>query len=195
MVHQTTENRDGHINSGMEAGMQPTLDRIDALLVDLALSQESERTVPSITPFLWFDNNLDEAITFYQSVFPDSEIIDASRMSPDGPVFTATFELNGQRFMGLNGGPHFKFTEAISMFVSVESQDELDDLWDKLCDGGEESRCGWLKDRFGLSWQIVPTILSQLLGSPDRERAGQAMNAMMQMSKLSIADLQAAYDA
>lgn len=152
--------------------------------------------MPSITPFLWFDCDLAEPIAFYRSVFPDGSEPDLRRMSEDGPIFTATIELCGQQLMLLNGGPdHAGFTEAISLFVSVDTQEEIDTLWDKLLSGGgEPSRCGWLKDRYGLVWQIVPSMLGTVLGSPDRVRAQQAMEAMMDMVKLDIAALQAAYD-
>ncbi|HTD49441.1 MAG TPA: VOC family protein [Acidimicrobiia bacterium] len=152
--------------------------------------------MPTITPFLWFDVDLAEPIAFYLSIFPDAAGPDALRERDDGPIFTATIELCGQQLMLLNGGPvHAGFTESVSLFVTVETQDEIDDLWERLtADGGETGRCGWLKDRFGLSWQIVPTVLGSLLGSRDRTRAQQATDAMMQMDKLDIAALQAAYD-
>jgi predicted 3-demethylubiquinone-9 3-methyltransferase (glyoxalase superfamily) len=156
--------------------------------------------VNKITPFLWFDNNLEAAMNFYASVFEDVEISNVSRSGEGGPapagtVFTASFRINGQDFMGLNGGPMFKFTEAVSFFIECNDQGEIDYYWEKLTgDGGEESMCGWLKDKFGLSWQVVPSVLGQLLGSPDPEKAGRAMQAMMQMKKLDIATLQAAYD-
>jgi len=152
----------------------------------------------TITPFLWFDNQVEEAMKFYTSIFKNSKIIDVTRYgeskeTPNGTVMTATFELNGQKFMALNGGPQFKFNEAISFFVSCETQAEIDELWAKLtADGGEESQCGWLKDKFGLSWQIVPSTLGQLLGDPDPEKARQAMDAMLKMKKLDIAALQRA---
>jgi predicted 3-demethylubiquinone-9 3-methyltransferase (glyoxalase superfamily) len=149
--------------------------------------------MPTITPFLWFDGDLAEPIAFYRSVFPDA----AAPELGDGPVYSATIELAGQRLMLLNGGPaQFGFTEAISMFVSVDTQDEVDSLWEQLtADGGTPGNCGWLKDRYGLSWQIVPSVLGSLFGSPDRVRAQQAIDAMLQMSKLHIATLQAAFDA
>ncbi len=153
--------------------------------------------MPTITPFLWFDTDLAEPIAYYQSIFPDTAAAsDATQAAPDGPVFMATIELCGQQLMLLNGGPHHAgFDESISLFVSVDSQDEVDDLWGRLtADGGEPGRCGWLKDRYGLSWQIVPTVLGSLLGSPDRSRAQQAQDAMMEMDKLDIAALQAAFD-
>lgn len=153
-----------------------------------------------ITPFLWFDNNLEEALDFYKSVFKSVEVFSISRYGEGGPapagtVITASFRINGQDFMGLNGGPMFKFTEAISFFIDCKDQAEIDYYWDKLtADGGEESMCGWLKDKFGLSWQVVPSVLGSLLGSPDPEKAGRAMQAMLQMRKLDIAALQAAHD-
>ncbi len=146
----------------------------------------------TITPFLWFDADLAEPIAFYTSVFPDA----AADAPSDGPIYSATIELCGQRLMLLNGGPmHAGFTESISMFVSVETQAEIDELWDRLtAGGGEGGRCGWLKDRYGLSWQVVPTMLGAAIGSPDRGRAQQSIDAMLQMGKLDIAQLQAAYD-
>jgi predicted 3-demethylubiquinone-9 3-methyltransferase (glyoxalase superfamily) len=152
--------------------------------------------MPSITPFLWFDIDLVEPIAFYTSIFPAVASPNVRPGADDGPIFTATIELCGQKLMLLNGGPaHAGFTESISLFVSVDTQGEIDDLWERLtADGGEPGRCGWLKDRYGLSWQVVPTVLGSLLGSSDRTRAQQATDAMMQMSKLDIAALQAAYD-
>jgi predicted 3-demethylubiquinone-9 3-methyltransferase (glyoxalase superfamily) len=149
--------------------------------------------MPSITPFLWFDSDLAEPIAFYRSVFPEAFVCDEPA---SGPVFSATVELCGQKIMLLNGGPaNAGFTESISLFVSVSTQEELDGLWDRLIAGGGESgQCGWLKDRYGLSWQVVPTVLGVLLGSVDRRRAQQAIEAMLQMTKLDIAALQAAYD-
>ncbi|MEP6480267.1 MAG: VOC family protein [Rhodoglobus sp.] len=149
----------------------------------------------TITPFLWYDNNAEEAIAFYSSHFPDAKVIEENR-APDGSLFFATFELAGQRIMALNAGPMFQFTEAISLFVSVETQEEVDHYWNALtADGGEESQCGWLKDKYGLSWQIVPTALMRLQSDPDPARAGRAVQAMMTMQKLIIADLEAAANA
>jgi predicted 3-demethylubiquinone-9 3-methyltransferase (glyoxalase superfamily) len=149
-----------------------------------------------ITPFLWFDNNAEEAMNFYTSIFPDSEIGYVSRYSdesaaasgmPAGSVMTASFKLNGQEFMVLNGGPIYKFTEAVSFFVSCKDQKEVDYYWEKLIsDSGSEGQCGWLKDKFGLSWQIVPQQLGEFLGNPDPQKAQKAMNAMLQMQKLDI---------
>ena len=151
-----------------------------------------------ITPFLWFDNNAEEAVAFYTTIFKNSKIIDVARYEVDSPgqtgkVMTATFQLEGQEFMGLNGGPEFKFTEATSFYVNCETQEEVDELWEKLTEGGEESQCGWLKDKFGLSWQIIPTVLGELLGDKDPEKAGRVMNAMLQMQKIDIKTLQDAY--
>jgi len=150
-------------------------------------------------PFLWFDNNLEEAMNFYAGVFKEVEIFHVSRAGdgapvPSGTVMSASFRINGQDFLGLNGGPMYKFTEAISFFIECNSQEEIDYYWEKLTAGGEESMCGWLKDKFGLSWQVIPSVLGQLLGSPDPEKAGRAMQAMLQMRKLDIAALQAAHD-
>jgi len=154
--------------------------------------------MPKITPFLWFDNNLEEAMQFYASIFENSKIGDVTRYGdagpgPKGSVMTATFELEGQKFMALNGGPHFKFTEAISLFVSVDSQQEVDELWEKLSAGGQKSRCGWLKDKFGLSWQIIPKALGELLGDKDPRKSQSVMHAMLQMDKIDIARLKEAY--
>jgi predicted 3-demethylubiquinone-9 3-methyltransferase (glyoxalase superfamily) len=152
--------------------------------------------VPSITPFLWFDTDLAEPISYYTSIFPNSTVVNAPATDNEGPIFTATIELCGQLLHLLNGGPfHAGFTESISLFVSVDTQEEIDDIWQRLtADGGEEGRCGWLKDRYGLSWQVVPAVLGSLLGSSDRTRAQQATDAMMTMERLDIAALQAAYD-
>ena len=152
-----------------------------------------------ITPFLWFDNNLEEAMSFYTSVFKNAKVVNVSRYGdagpgPKGSVMTATFELEGQRFMGLNGGPHFKFTEAVSFFVSCDTQQEVDELWAKLTEGGEESQCGWLKDRFGLSWQIVPRALGEMLGDKDPKKSQRVMQAMLKMKKIDIAGLKRAYE-
>jgi predicted 3-demethylubiquinone-9 3-methyltransferase (glyoxalase superfamily) len=152
-----------------------------------------------ITPFLWFDNNVEEAMNFYVSVFKDSKVVSITRSreggsSPKGTVFSAIFELEGQRFYAFNGGPAFKFTEAISLFVSCETQEEVDELWGKLSEGGETSRCGWLKDRFGLSWQIIPTALGELMSDPDPVKAKRVRDAMMQMGKIEISGLKQAYE-
>ena len=145
-----------------------------------------------ITPFLWFDNQAEEAINFYVSIFKNSKILKITRN--EDTVLTGTFQLDGQEFMALNGGPHFKFTEAISLFVKCETQEEVDELWDKLlAEGGQPQQCGWLKDRFGLSWQIIPTILGKLLADPDREKSKRVMDAMMQMVKIDIQKLKQAY--
>ena len=152
-----------------------------------------------ITPFLWFDNQAEEAMNFYVSLFKNSKILSVSRYEvgragAPGTVLTVTFQLDGQEFMALNGGPHFKFTEAISLFVNCETQEEVDELWEKLSDGGEEQQCGWLKDRYGLSWQIVPTALGEMLGDPDPKKAQSVMQAMLQMTKIDIAALRRAYE-
>lgn len=147
-----------------------------------------------ITPFLWFDTQAEEAMNFYVSIFPNSKVEGIQRAEPDGPVFTVQFQLDGQQFMALNAGPRFKFNEAISMFVSCETQAEVDELWGKLtADGGEESMCGWLKDKYGLSWQIIPTALGRLMGDPDPLKAKRVMEAMLKMQKIDIATLEAAH--
>ena len=147
-----------------------------------------------ITPFLWFDTQAEEAMNFYVSLFKNSKVNNVSR-GPDGRAFTVAFELDGQEFIGLNAGPQFKFNEAVSMFVHCEDQAEVDYFWNALtADGGEESMCGWLKDKYGLSWQIVPKQLGQLMGGPDPVKAGRVMEAMLKMRKILVADLQMAYD-
>ena len=146
-----------------------------------------------ITPFLWFDTQAEEAMNFYVSLFKNSKVNNISR-GPDGKVFSVAFELDGQEFMGLNAGPQFKFNEAVSMFVHCEDQAEVDHFWNTLtADGGEESMCGWLKDKYGLSWQIVPKQLGELLGDPDPERSSRVMQAMLKMQKIVIADLESAF--
>jgi predicted 3-demethylubiquinone-9 3-methyltransferase (glyoxalase superfamily) len=156
-------------------------------------SSEEGTMSQKITTFLWFDDKAEEATTFYVSLFKNSEVLDISRQGEDGPAFMTRFRLDGQEFMALNGGPHFSFSEAISLFVNCESQAEVDDLWEKLtADGGEPSQCGWLKDKYGLSWQIIPTVLMELMADEDRERANRVMQAMLKMSKIDIAALQAA---
>ena len=152
-----------------------------------------------ITPFLWFDNNAEEAMNFYVSIFKNSKVISVSRYGeagpgPKGTVMTAQFQLEGQEFMALNGGPHFKFTEAISLLVNCETQQEVDELWAKLTAGGQESQCGWLKDKYGLSWQVVPTILPRMLKDQDPRKAQRVMKAMLQMKKIDIEGLKQAYD-
>ena len=151
-----------------------------------------------ITPFLRFDGNAEAAANFYVSVFSDSRIVSMARYGdagpgPKGQVMTATFELAGQRFVALNGGPQFKFTEAISFFVNCETQAEIDELWAKLLEGGQPQRCGWLKDRFGLSWQIVPSVLAEMLQDEDAERSKRVVQAMLRMVKLDIQTLKQAY--
>ena len=147
-----------------------------------------------ITPFLWFDTQAEEAMDFYVSIFKNSKVLGVTP-GPDGRAMTVNFELEGQEFIGLNAGPQFKFNEAISFYVNCNTQDEVDELWEKLtADGGEESRCGWLKDKFGLSWQIIPTTLGALLSDPDPEKAGRVMQAMLKMNKIDIQGLQRAYD-
>jgi predicted 3-demethylubiquinone-9 3-methyltransferase (glyoxalase superfamily) len=150
------------------------------------------KKMQKITPFLWYDGNAEEAINFYISIFKNSKILTANRAG--GHLMMASFELDGQQFIALNGGPQFKFTEAISLFVKCETQPEIDDLWEKLSAGGEKSRCGWLKDKYGLSWQVVPPILGQLLGDKDPAKSQRVMGAMLKMNKIVIQELQDAYD-
>ena len=144
-----------------------------------------------ITPFLWFDNNAEDAANFYVSVFKNSKVLNVARYSdagpgPKGSVMTAEFELDGLKFVALNAGPQFKFTEAISFVVNCESQEEVDYYWERLSEGGEKSRCGWLKDKFGLWWQVTPTILGKLMADKDPAKAQRVMEAMLQMDKLDI---------
>lgn len=152
-----------------------------------------------ITPFLWFDDKAEEAAMFYTSIFKNSKIVHISRygeggMGSKGKVMTVSFQLEGQNFTALNGGPQFTFTPAISLFVNCETQEEVDELWEKLSAGGKKERCGWLKDRFGVSWQIVPTALGQLMQDKDPEKSKRVMTALLQMDKLEIKTLQQAYE-
>jgi predicted 3-demethylubiquinone-9 3-methyltransferase (glyoxalase superfamily) len=151
-----------------------------------------------ITPFLWFDNQAEEAMNFYVSIFKNSKVVKVTRYGeagpgPKGTVMSATFQLEGQTFYALNGGPLFSFTPAISLFVNCETQQEVDELWEKLSAGGKKERCGWLKDKYGLSWQIIPTALGEMLGDKDPQKAGRVMQAMMQMDKIEIEVLKRAY--
>lgn len=152
-----------------------------------------------ITPFLWFDNNAEEAMNFYVSVFKNSRAGRVTRYGAAGPgpagsVMTVEFELDGQKFVGLNGGPHFKFNEAVSFTVRCETQEEIDYYWDKLSEGGQTSRCGWLKDKFGLSWQVEPRILGDLMADKDPEKAKRVMEAMLKMDKIDIEPIRRAYE-
>ncbi len=152
-----------------------------------------------IVPNLWFDTEAEEAAEFYTSVFENSRIVNVTHYTADAPreegmVMTVEFELDGQRFVGINGGPEFKFDEAISFGIECEDQAEIDYFWERLTDGGQESQCGWLKDRFGVSWQVVPTGMEELFSDPDKERANRAMQAMLQMRKIDLAALQSAAD-
>jgi len=160
-------------------------------------------TTQKITPFLWFDSQAEEAANFYVSIFKQSRIDGITRYDdeaskaagrPKGSVMTVEFELDGQKFIALNGGPHFKFTEAISLFVSCENQKEVDYFWEKLSAGGQEVECGWLKDRFGLSWQVVPTALLEMLQDKDPEKSKRTMAAMLKMKKLDVDALKKAYE-
>jgi predicted 3-demethylubiquinone-9 3-methyltransferase (glyoxalase superfamily) len=154
--------------------------------------------VQKITTCLWFDNNAEEAVTLYTSIFKNSKVLEVSRYGeagpgPEGSVLTMRFQLDGVELMALNGGPAFKFTEAISLSVDCKSQAEVDELWEKLLEGGSEDQCGWLKDRFGLSWQIVPSVLGELLSDPDPEKSKRVMEAMLKMKKIDTRVLQEAY--
>ena len=152
-----------------------------------------------IVPFLWFDNNAEEAMNFYTAIFKNSKTGKISRYGDSGPgpkgsVMVANFQLNGQEFMALNGGPQFKFTEAISFLVNCESQEEVDYLWERLSAGGKEIQCGWLKDKYGLAWQIMPTVLGEMLSDKDQQKSQRVMKAMLQMIKIDIKKLQEAYN-
>ena len=153
--------------------------------------------MPNITPYLWFDTEGEEAARFYTSIFPNSRILEVARYGsagprPEGTVMTVSFELDGKRFVALNGGPDFTFNEAVSFLVDCETQEEVDSYWNTLSEGGEHGPCGWLKDRFGLSWQIIPTALPRLLGDPDRKKAQRVMAAMLKMGKIDVAELERA---
>lgn len=152
-----------------------------------------------ITTCLWFDNNAEEAINFYLSIFKDSRLLSVTRCGdkgsgPKGSLLAATFQIEGQEFSVINGGPAFKLSEAVSLVVNCATQAEVDALWEKLGDGGQYQQCGWLKDKFGLSWQIIPSVLFEMLQDPDREKADRVMQAMLQMTKIDIARLRQAYD-
>jgi predicted 3-demethylubiquinone-9 3-methyltransferase (glyoxalase superfamily) len=155
--------------------------------------------VQKINPFLWFDDQAEEAANFYVSLFKNSKVISVSRYGdagpgPKGTAMVVTFELAGQKFIALNGGPLFKFTEAISFLINCETQQEVDDLWEKLSAGGAESQCGWLKDKYGLSWQVIPTSLGEMLQDKDPKKSQRVMQAMLQMGKIDIAKLKQAYN-
>jgi predicted 3-demethylubiquinone-9 3-methyltransferase (glyoxalase superfamily) len=152
-----------------------------------------------ITPFLWFDNQAEEAAEFYVSIFKNSKIVGVTRYGeagpgPKGSAMTVKFELEGLEFIALNGGPHFKFTEAISFSVDCKTQEEVDEFWRRLSEGGEEGQCGWLKDKYGLSWQVNPRILGEMLSDPDPEKSKRVMEAMLKMKKIDIGRLKQAYD-
>jgi predicted 3-demethylubiquinone-9 3-methyltransferase (glyoxalase superfamily) len=153
----------------------------------------------SIVPFIWFDSAAEEAINFYVAVFPNSKIISLTRYSDEmtemnGKILTGVFELDGQRFMAIDGGPQYKFTEAISFFINCETQEEVNYLWEKLSEGGEKGRCGWLKDQYGVSWQVVPTVLGEMLQDKKSEKVKSVMQAMLLMDKIEISILKEAYE-
>jgi predicted 3-demethylubiquinone-9 3-methyltransferase (glyoxalase superfamily) len=152
-----------------------------------------------ITPFLWFDNKAEEAMNFYVSIFKNSKIVSVTRYGeagpgPKGAVMIAAFQLNGQEFLALNGGPQFTFSPAISFLVNCETQQEVDELWERLSEGGEKNRCGWLRDKYGLSWQVVPYVLGEMMQDKDAEKSKRVMKAMLQMDKIDIKKLKQAYD-
>jgi predicted 3-demethylubiquinone-9 3-methyltransferase (glyoxalase superfamily) len=167
-------------------------------LTDANLGSEEKSHLQKITPFLWFDGNAEEAMHFYCSIFPNSQTMAVTRYGDAGPgltgtVMSATFQLAGQEFMALNGGPQFTFSPAISFFVHCETQEEVDEFWGNLSEGGEKGRCGWLRDRYGVSWQIVPSTLGELLADKDANKSRAVMNAMLQMDKIDIEGLKRAY--
>jgi len=169
------------------------------MYLPISIQYKEHQHMSKITPFLWFDNQAEEAMNFYVSLFKNSKIGNVSRYGegapvPAGTVMSANFTLDGQDIMALNGGPQFKFTEAISFFVNCENQAEVDELWNKLCEDGEPGPCGWLKDKFGLSWQIIPKQLGELMGDPDPEKSRRVMEAMLKMSKIDVPTLQKAYN-
>jgi predicted 3-demethylubiquinone-9 3-methyltransferase (glyoxalase superfamily) len=153
---------------------------------------KEQNAMQKITPFLWFDGKAEEAMNFYVSIFTNAKILNVSRAN--GKVMSVTFQLEGQEFMGLNAGPQFKFTEAVSFFVNCETQEEVDELWEKLSQGGEKGRCGWLKDKYGLSWQVIPKALIKLMSDPDPEKSQAVLQAMLKMNKIVIEDLKKAYE-
>jgi len=173
--------------------------KADNLGRGLPIMLVEEVTMQKITPFLWFDNNAEDAINFYISVFKDARLIDVNRYGEGGPgpkgtIMTATFQLHDQQFIALNGGPHFKFTEAVSFVVRCDNQEEIDSYWEKLLDGGQAQQCGWLKDKFGLSWQIVPVGLAKFFDTDNPQRTHRVMQAMQKMVKFDLAKLKQAYD-
>ena len=200
VLYPSKEARDGALKSGMEQGVAAGYDRLEKLFETGAISADSPTTktiAQKITPFLWFDGKAEEAMNFYVSIFKNSKVISVSRYGdagpgPKGTAMMATFQLDGQQFYALNGGPQFSFTPAISFFVTSETQAEIDDLWTKLSEGGAPNRCGWVSDKFGLSWQIVPTILGKLMQGPDAAKSKRVMNAMLQMTKMDIEGLKKA---
>ena len=178
--------------------MKKTTKRKTAPVAKRKIAPAAPGRAQKIVPFLWFDGQAEEAVKFYVSTFKNSRVVSLHRMGEGGPVpkgtvMSATFVLEGQTFHALNGGPMFKFTPAISFFVNCETQAEVDSFWEKLSAGGAKEQCGWLRDRFGVSWQIIPSILGRLMGDKDPKKAGAVMGAMMQMTKLDIKALEAAY--
>jgi predicted 3-demethylubiquinone-9 3-methyltransferase (glyoxalase superfamily) len=186
---------DAHWTEMATLGWSSELDKLGKVL---AANQETRRKpMKKITPFLWFDGQAEQAMKFYTSIFPNSKELSVSRygeggLGPAGSVMTASFVLNGEEFVALNGGPQFKFTPAVSFLVNCETQEEVDRYWDRLGAGGREDPCGWLQDKFGLSWQIIPTLLPQLLQDKDKARAGRVMTAMMKMTKIDMKALKEA---
>jgi predicted 3-demethylubiquinone-9 3-methyltransferase (glyoxalase superfamily) len=170
-----------------------------AIIMGSSPQKSGEKKVQKITPFLWFDNQAEEAVNFYVSLFKNSKINSVKRYGdagpgPKGSVMIVTFQLEGQDFIALNGGPTFKFTPALSLYVDCVTQEEVDQLWEKLSEGGRKDRCGWLQDKYGLSWQIVPRALQQLMSDPDPKKSASVMQAMLQMDKIDIEALKRAHE-
>jgi predicted 3-demethylubiquinone-9 3-methyltransferase (glyoxalase superfamily) len=162
--------------------------------VSSVTANPSDKYMRKITPFLWFDGKAEEAMNLYISIFKNSKILSVSREGEEGPVMSARFQLDGQDFIALNGGPHYTFSPAISFFVNCETQQEVDELWGKLSEGGQKQRCGWLTDKFGVSWQVIPSVLGELLQDEDAAKSERVWKAMLQMEKIDIKGLKQAYD-
>ena len=206
ILYNSRETRDAVLKSPMQTGMAMSYDRLEKFLplrgarVERVrkIYGEGKKPMQKIVPFLWFDGNAEEAMNFYTSIFKNSKVGEIRRCGdgpgPKGSLLTAKFQIEGQEFMALNGGPHFKFTPAISFFVNCETQKEVDELWEKLLAGGKAMQCGWLTDKFGISWQIIPKALGELMGDKDPQKSQRVMKAMMKMIKIDVEGLKRAYE-